>query len=182
MKAHLIRRGKHYAVKFYNPETRAWSHQSLKTTKRAVANLRFGQFIEEGHKKELLGELNVEPAPLRAGVKEFLDYMEANRSQAYTRLVKQFSEKWLTEFGQETLTTAITPRMIQRYAVARKKDKCKIKGTPIANATVNRDLAALNTCCTRRRSGATWRSRPDDASRNFVMTVRCGRTITRKNS
>ena len=34
-------------------------------------------------------------------------------------------------------------RMIQRYAIARKKDKCKIKGPPLANATVNRDLAAL---------------------------------------
>ena len=38
---------------------------------------------------------------------------------------------------------AITARMIQRYVIARKKDKCKIKGTPIANATVNRDLASL---------------------------------------
>jgi hypothetical protein len=41
--------------------------------------------------------------------------------------------------GSETLTTAITPRMIQRYAIARKKDKCKIKGTPLANATRNYD-------------------------------------------
>src|SRR5205823_15060334 len=56
---------------------------------------------------------------------------------------RQFTEKWLPFFGAETLTTAITARMIQRYAVARKKDKCKIKRTPIANATVNRDLASL---------------------------------------
>jgi len=55
--------------------------------------------------------------------------------------VKQYTEKWLSAFGSETLTTAITPRMIQRYTIARKKDKCKIKGTPLANATVNRDLA-----------------------------------------
>ena len=82
-------------------------------------------------------------SPLRVLVKEFLDYMEANRSAKYTKLVRQFTEKWLTFFGAETLTTAITPRMIQRYAIARKKDKCKIKGTPVANATVNRDLAAL---------------------------------------
>ena len=46
-------------------------------------------------------------------------------------------------FGAGTLSTAITSRMIQRYANARKKDKCKIKGTPIRNATVNRDFAAL---------------------------------------
>ena len=78
MKAHLIRRGKHYAAKFYNPETRKWSHQSLKTTKKALADLRFGQFLEDRHKKELLGELNVEPVPLRILVKEFLEYMEAN--------------------------------------------------------------------------------------------------------
>lgn len=143
MKAHLIRRGKHYAVKFYNPETRKWSHRSLKTTKKALADLRFGQFLEERHKKEILGELNVEPVSLQVLAKEFLDYVEANRSEKYTRLVKQYTEKWLSAFGSETLTTAITPRMIQRYAIARKKDKCKIKGTQLANATVNRDLAAL---------------------------------------
>jgi len=143
MKAHLIRRNTHYSVKFYNPETRKWSHRSLKTTKKAIADLRFGQFIEDRHKKELLGELNVEPVPLQALAKEFLEYVEANRSEKYARLVKQYTQKWLSAFGCETLTTAITPRMIQRYAIARKKDKCKIKGTPLANATVNRDLAAL---------------------------------------
>ncbi len=143
MKAHLIRRNKHYAVKFYNPETRKWSHRSLKTTKKAIADLRFGQFLQERHKKELLGELNVEPVPLQVLAKEFLDYLEANRSEKYRRLVTQFTERWLSAFGSETLTTAITPRMIQRYAITRKKDKCKIKGTPLANATVNRDLAAL---------------------------------------
>jgi integrase len=143
MKAHLIRRAKHYAVKFYNPETRKWSHRSLKTTKKAIADLRFGQFLEERHKKELLGELKVEPVSLQVLAKEFLEYVEANRSEKYARLVKQYTEKWLSAFGSETLTTAITARMIQRYAIARKKDKCKIKGTPLANATVNRDLAAL---------------------------------------
>lgn len=81
MKAHLIRRGNHYAVKFYDHGTRRWSHQSLRTTKKAIANLRFGQFLEDGHKKELLGELNVEPVSLQVLVQEFLDYMEANRRQ-----------------------------------------------------------------------------------------------------
>jgi hypothetical protein len=57
-----------------------------------------------------------------------------HRSEKYARLVKQYTEKWLSAFGSGTLTTAITPRMIQRYAIARKKDKCKIKGTPLANA------------------------------------------------
>jgi len=69
--------------------------------------------------------------------------MEANRSSSYTKVVKQFSEKWLAFFGAETLTTAMTARMIQRYTIARKRDRCRIKGTPVANATVNRDLAAL---------------------------------------
>src|SRR5712691_6287768 len=121
MKAHLIRRGKHYAVKLFDPTTRKWSHQSLKTTKKAIANLRFGQFLEENYRKELLGEFSIEPAPLRVLVKEFLDYMEANRSSSYTKVVKQFSEKWLTFFGAETLTTAVTARMIQRYTIARKR-------------------------------------------------------------
>src|SRR5262245_36899001 len=114
MKAHLIRRGKNYAVKFYSPETRKWSHRSLKTTKKDLADLRFGQFLEERHKKELLGELNVEPVFLEVLAKEFLDYVEANRSEKYARLVKQYTEKWLSAFGSDTLTTAITPRMIQR--------------------------------------------------------------------
>jgi hypothetical protein len=56
--------------------------RSLKTTKKAIADLRFGQFLEESHKKELLGELNVEPIPLRVLAKEFLDYVEANRSES----------------------------------------------------------------------------------------------------
>ena len=71
MKAHLIRRNKHYSVKFYNPETRKWSHRSLKTTKKAIADLRFGQFLAERHKKELLGELNVEPFLSRFSPKSF---------------------------------------------------------------------------------------------------------------
>jgi hypothetical protein len=41
----------------------------LKTTKKALADLRFGQFLEDRHKKELLGELNVEPVPLRVVVR-----------------------------------------------------------------------------------------------------------------
>ena len=143
MRAHLVRRGNYYAIKYYNPQTSTWSHRSLKTSKKATADLRFGQFLIEGHKKELLGTFGVEPVELRVLVQEFLDYMGANRSDAYTKLVRKFSEKWFAFFGAGTLSTAITSRMIQRYATARKKDKCKIKGTPIRNATVNRDLAAL---------------------------------------
>jgi integrase len=143
MKAHLIRRGKHYAVKFFDAQNHKWWHRSLKTTKRALADLRFGQFLEASYKKELLGEFNVEAVPLSTLVKEFLEYMQANRSEAYTKLVKQLSDKWLSAFGAATLSTAISPRMIQRYTIARKKEKCRIKGTPIANATVNRDLASL---------------------------------------
>jgi hypothetical protein len=114
----------------------------LKTTQKALADLRFGQFLEDRH-KELPGELNVEPVPLRVLVKELLESMEANRSEKYKKLARQFTEKWLPFFGAETLTTAITARMIQRYAIARKKDKSTINGTQIANATVNRDLASL---------------------------------------
>jgi len=55
----------------------------------------------------------------------------------------QQTEKWLAYFGANTLTTAITPRMIQRYTIERKRYRCRIKGTLISNATVNRDLASL---------------------------------------
>jgi hypothetical protein len=115
----------------------------LKTTKKALADLRFAKFLEQGLKKEFLGEFDVEPAPLATLVKVFLDYVEANRSAAYLKIVRQFTEKWLAYFGANTLTTAITPRMIQRYTIERKRDRCRIKGTPISNATVNRDLASL---------------------------------------
>jgi hypothetical protein len=43
--------------------------------------------------------LNVEPVCLQVLTKEFLDYVEANRSEKYARLVKQFTERWLSAFG-----------------------------------------------------------------------------------
>src|SRR6267143_973683 len=45
MKAHLIRRGKHYAVKFLDAQSGRWSHRSLKTTKKAIAAIREGRAL-----------------------------------------------------------------------------------------------------------------------------------------
>jgi integrase len=59
------------------------------------------------------------------------------------QLVRQFTKKWTAFFGENTLSTAITPRLIEKYAIQRKKGKCRVKNTQISNATVNRDLAAL---------------------------------------
>ena len=143
MKAHLIRRGKQYTVKFFDEENQRWSHQSLKTSKKALADLRFGAFLKDRQKTELLGEFNVQPIKLSDLVKEFLSYMESKRSPRYAKLVKKFTDKWVTFFGADRLSMGITPRLIEKYVIERKKEKCRIKGTTIANATVNRDLAAL---------------------------------------
>ena len=86
MKAHLIRRGKQYAVKFFDEENQRWSHLSLKTSKKAIADLRFGTFLKDRQKTELLGELKVQPIKLKDLVKEFLSYMEAKRSTRYAKL------------------------------------------------------------------------------------------------
>ena len=64
MKPCLVKRGKQYAVKYYNEEKRRWTHQSLGTTKRAVADQKFGDFIKDQNKKEFLGNLGVEPITL----------------------------------------------------------------------------------------------------------------------
>src|SRR5207237_1657350 len=59
------------------------------------------------------------------------------------KLVRSFTQQWLAFFGANTLTTAITVQLIEKYAAQRKKDTCRTKKTQISNATVNRDLAAL---------------------------------------
>jgi integrase len=143
MKPCLVKRGNQYAVKYFNEEKRRWSHQSLGTTKRAVADRKFGEFIRDQQKKEFLGDLGVEPITLTKLVSEFLDYMESKRAPRYVQIVRQFTGKWTAFFGENTLSTAITPRMIEKYAIQRKKEICRIKKTRISNATVNRDLAAL---------------------------------------
>src|SRR5437870_1548811 len=60
----LVKRGKQYAVKYFNEEKRRWTHQSLGTSKRAIADQRIGGFIKDLHKKEFLGEVGVEPIAL----------------------------------------------------------------------------------------------------------------------
>src|SRR6267142_609768 len=127
MKPCLVKRGKQYAVKYFNEEKRRWSHQSLGTSKRAIADQRFGDFIKDLHKKEFLGELGVQPIALSELVSEFLNYMESKKSPRYVQLVKQFTQKWLAFFGERTLSTAITPRTIEKYLIQRKKEKCRVK-------------------------------------------------------
>jgi len=143
MKPCLVKRGKQYAVKYFNDEKRRWSHQSLGTSKRAVADQRFGDFIKDLNKKKFLGDLGVEPISFNKLVAEFLNYMESKKAPRYVQLVNQFTRKWIAFFGEKTLSTAITPRLIEKYAIQRKKEKCRVKKTQISNATVNRDLAAL---------------------------------------
>jgi len=143
MKPCLVKRGKQYAVKYFNEEKRRWTHQSLGTAKRALADQRFGDFIKDQNKKQILGDLGVEPITLDKLVSEFLNYMESKKAPRYVQLVTQFTKKWTAFFGEKTLSTAITPRLIEKYAIQRKKEKCRVKNTQISNATVNRDLAAL---------------------------------------
>src|SRR5207244_9229929 len=69
--------------------------------------------------------------------------LDDKRSPLYAKPVKNITEIGITFLGSRRLSTAMTPRPIERYVVERKKEKCRIKGTTIANATVNRDLAAL---------------------------------------
>src|SRR5438093_1108112 len=110
MKPCLVKRGKQYAVKFFDEEKQRWTHQSLKTGKKAIAQQRFGDFIKDQHKKEFLGDLGIQPVPLKRLVSEFLSYMESKRSRQYAQLVERYSRKWIEFFGEETLSTAITPR------------------------------------------------------------------------
>ena len=130
-------------MKYYNEEKRRWTHQSLGTTKRAVADQKFGDFIKDQNKKEFLGNLGVEPITLAKLVIEFLNYMESKKAPRYVQIVKQFTNKWTAFFGENILSTAITLRLIEKYAIQGKKETCRIKKTQISNATVNRDLAAL---------------------------------------
>jgi hypothetical protein len=83
MKPCLVKRGKQYAVKYFDTEKLRWSHQALGTDKRAIADLRFGDFIRDQQKKELLGNLGIEPIALSKLVSEFLEYMESKRSPRY---------------------------------------------------------------------------------------------------
>lgn len=143
MKSTLVRRGKFYSVRYFDEQRRRWTHKSLKTSKKAVADQRYGDFLKDWQKTELLGQFRVQPIPLSKLVTDFLKYMESKRSPRYVKLVKSFTRQWLAFFGDNTLTAAITVHMIEKYAAQRKKDICRTKKTQISNATVNRDLAAL---------------------------------------
>ena len=143
MKSTLVKRGKFYSVRYFDEQRRRWTHKSLKTAKKAVADQRYGDFLKDCQKTELLGQFRVQPVPLSKLVTDFLEYMESKRSPRYVKLVRSFTRQWLAFFGANTLTTAITVHTIEKYAAQRKKDTCRTKKTQISNATVNRDLSAL---------------------------------------
>ena len=176
MKSTLVKRGKFYSVRFFDEQRRRWTHKSLKTAKKAVADQRYGVFLKDCQKTELLGQFRVQPVPLSKLVTDFLEYMESKRSPRYVKLVRSFTRQWLAFFGANTLTTAITVHLIEKYAAQRKKDTCRTKKTQISNATVNRDLSALKHMLHKaERNGALSKFHPAAAWTFSKMTARSAR-------
>ena len=73
MKSTLVKRGKFYSVRYFDEQRRGWTHTSLKTSKKAVADQRYGDFLKDCQKTELLGQFRVQPVPLSKLVTDFLE-------------------------------------------------------------------------------------------------------------
>src|SRR5947209_20170537 len=95
LKSTLVKRGKFYSVRYFDEQRRRWTHTSLKTSKKAVADQRHGDFLKDCQKTELLGQFGVQPVPLSKLVTDFLEYLEWKRCPRYVTLVRSFTRQCL---------------------------------------------------------------------------------------
>lgn len=143
--AYLIEiEGRWYAR--YRKADGKWTHKSMRTSKKALAQVNFSVFLKKREGRELQFS---DVIPVRFGelADEYLKYVRSHKSRAWyenqrlyikgpeKRPDKKSKTSILEFFGPSTLTTRITPRMIEKYAQHRRQFA---KGT-----TVNKELACI---------------------------------------
>jgi integrase len=144
-KAYLIEIEGRWYARYRKPDGK-WTHKSMRTSKKAVAQVNFSIFLKKREERELQFS-DVVPVTFGELVEEYLKYVKTHKSAAWhenQRLYIKGPEKRpdkkrktsiLEFFGASTLTTQITPRLIEKYAEHRRQFT---KAT-----TVNKELACI---------------------------------------
>ena len=136
-KAYLVQEsnGIWYA-KYLNPDNR-WTKRSLHVTKKSVARIKFGEFLEELEKPDAG---HIEPINFGNARDQYLRWVEANKARSWFIKQRQaFESTIMPFFGEPIYVSSLTSRKIEAYAEQRKK---VVKGT-----TVNKELAVLRKFC-----------------------------------
>jgi len=143
--AYLIEIEGRWYARYRKPDGK-WTHKSMRTSKKALAQANYSVFLKKLEERELQFS-DVVPVTFGELVEEYLEYVRSHKSRAWyenQRLYIKGPEKRpdkkrktsiLDFFGTDTLTTRITPRMIEKYAQHRRQFA---KGT-----TVNKELACI---------------------------------------
>jgi integrase len=144
-KAYLIEVEGRWYARFRKPDGK-WTHKSMRTSKKAVAQVNFSVFLKKLEEHELQFS-DVVPISFGDLAEEYLKYVKSHKSRAWyenqklyikgpeKRPDKKSKTSILEFFGAGTLTTRITPRIIEKYAQHRRQFA---KGT-----TVNKELACI---------------------------------------
>ncbi len=144
-KAYLIEIEGHWYARFRKPDGK-WTHKSMRTSKKAAAQVNFSVFLKKREERELQFS-DVVPVTFGELVEEYLKYVKTHKSAAWhenQRLYIKGPEKRpdkkrktsiLEFFGADTLTTQITPRLIEKYAQHRRQFT--------RATTVNKELACI---------------------------------------
>lgn len=144
-KAYLIEIEGRWYARFRKPDGK-WTHKSMRTSKKAVAQVNFSVFLKKLEEQELQFS-DVVPVTLGELAEEYLKYVKSHKSRAWyenqklyikgpeKRPDKKRKTSILEFFGAGTLTTRLTPRMIEQYAQHRREFT--------RATTVNKELACI---------------------------------------
>ena len=136
-RAYLIKERRRYYAKYWRlvEGERKWTKKTLKTTKRAVANRRFGEFTRILEEDEQTGCKSID---LGAYAQEYLEWVKNNKSEGWYHRQRQYFENHVIPyFGSETPLHGIDIKGIEGYAAHR-----LATGT-VKNTSVNKELASL---------------------------------------
>src|SRR5436189_1993211 len=125
-KAYIVQEsnGVWYA-KYLNAENQ-WTKRSLQTRKKAVARIKFGEFLTELNKAEAR---RVEPIKFGGARDQYLRWVEANKARSWYIKQRQYFESTITPFFDDaSYVSSITSRKIEAYAELRKKGRQRHDG------------------------------------------------------
>ncbi len=136
-KAYLVKEGNGVWYAKYLNEENHWTKRSLEVTKKSIAKIKFGDFLEKLDKAE---NRRLEPIKFENARDQYLRWVETNKALSWYIKQRQYFESQITPyFGEKTSLSSLTSHRIELYASMRKK---LVKGT-----TVNKELAALRKFC-----------------------------------
>ncbi len=112
-----------------------WTKKSLNTTKRVLAQRRFGAFLKQQEEQELLYS-EITPVPLDDFAEEYLRYVKSAKSLAHYQRQRQMWNNLILPFlEKKTLTPQVTSRRIEEFMAQRKES--------VKAVSVNKELFSI---------------------------------------